>query len=424
MWVLNLRQEVPVPPRPQAPTAPAAKRTTSAKGAEAKPTVQAKAKAAKSEGPKAAPAPAASKALAAPKEGPSTQAPKAGKAAKAPKAPAGAKAPRASKAAKGKGHVVPELTPALLRQIHRSMVTSRVVDEVTIKMNRAGHGFFWIGGPGEEAFGTALALQLRQGQGPDHDYLHLHYRSNPILMAMGAKPIDTYRQMRGNQSDPYSGGRNFVNHYAIPEWNVVPVTPTIETQYLTAIGTAHVQRRHGGLGLTVVNGGDAGTAEGDFMCCLNWATRPGGELPMLIIVNHNGFGISTPSNTVQASPNLAQRAEPYGMKWKVVNGNDFFESWAAIAEAMSYIRTERKPFLLQANVSRLHGHSSATGGNREEGEDAITRFEARLIEQGLMTSKQCEAVWAELREQGRKDLAVVLEEPMATDVDRFIFKEA
>jgi 2-oxoisovalerate dehydrogenase E1 component alpha subunit len=316
----------------------------------------------------------------------------------------------------------PALTPELKLQFHRHMVTSRVIDEVTIQMNRAGQGFFWIGGPGEEAFGVALGLQVKKGCGPDFDYLHLHYRSNPILVAMGARPIDTLRQMRSTQTDPYSGGRNFVNHYAIHAWNVTPVTPTIETQYVMAPGTAWVQKRHGGDGLTIVNGGDAGSAEGDFASCLNWATRPGCELPLLIIVNHNGFGISTPSTQVQSSGNLARRAEPYDMKWSVVDGNDVLASWQAIAEAMHYIRTERRPYCLQANVSRLHGHSSASGGNRVNGEvDPIERFEAHLIEHGLATRAACDEVWERVRAQMREDLEQVKSEPLASDRDRFIY---
>jgi 2-oxoisovalerate dehydrogenase E1 component alpha subunit len=318
----------------------------------------------------------------------------------------------------------PPLTPELKLQMHDRMVCSRIVDEVTIKMNRAGQGFFWIGGPGEEAFGASLGMQVQKGQGPDYDYLHLHYRSNPILMAMGADPIDTLRQMRGSQLDPYSGGRNFVNHYSIPAWNVCPVTPTIETQYVMAPGTAWVQKRHGGTGISIVNGGDAGTAEGDFASCLNWSTIPGRELPLLIIINHNKFGISTASETIQSSPNLAQRAEPYGIRWAVVDGNDVFASWNAIAEAMHYCRTERKPYCIQANVSRLHGHSSASGANRVEEEDPITRFEAHLIEEGLLTRAGCDEVWEKWRTQLNEAHKQVLQEPLASDRDAFIFKEA
>lgn len=319
----------------------------------------------------------------------------------------------------------PPLTPELKKQMHDRMVASRVTDEITIRMNRAGQGFFWIGGPGEEAFGTSLAFQLKKGQGPAYDYLHLHYRSNPIVIGMGAEPIDTIRQMRSTQTDPYSGGRNFVNHYAIPAWNIVPVTPTIETQYVVAPGTALVQKRHGGDGITIVNGGDAGTAEGDFYSCLNWSTMPGRELPILIIINHNKYGISTQSNTVQSSDNLAKRGEPFGIPWEIVDGNDVLASWEAIARGMHHCRTERKPYIIQAEVSRLHGHSSATGGNLVAGEvDAIARFEAHMIEAGLTTRAECDAVWEKWRTYMRNALKQVLDEPLASDRDRFIFKEA
>src|SRR3954464_11555931 len=110
-------------------------------------------------------------------------------------------------------------------------------------MSKGGDGFFWIGGPGEEAFNVPLGLQVKKGQGVNFDFLHLHYRSAAIVMAMGAKPIDALRQMRSVATDPYSKGRNFVNHYAIPEHNVVPVSPTIETQYSTSIGTGIAQAR-------------------------------------------------------------------------------------------------------------------------------------------------------------------------------------
>ena len=93
---------------------------------------------------------------------------------------------------------------------------------------------------------------------------------------MGADPVDFLRQMKNTATDPYSGGRNFAGHPSIKAWNVVPVTSVIEVQYAMAPGTALAQKRHGGRGITIVNGGDAGTAEGDFPTCLVWA-RPSGR---------------------------------------------------------------------------------------------------------------------------------------------------
>src|SRR5579862_8376957 len=148
-----------------------------------------------------------------------------------------------------------------IAEIHRLMVRARLMEERLIKMSKGGDGFFWIGGPGEEAFNVPLGLHVKKGRGVNHDFLHLHYRSAAIVQALGGKAIDALRQMRSVATDPYSKGRNFVNHYAIPEWNIVPVSPTIETQYATSIGTGIAQARAGGEGITLVNGGDGGTAE-------------------------------------------------------------------------------------------------------------------------------------------------------------------
>src|SRR5438046_394484 len=115
--------------------------------------------------------------------------------------------------------------------MHELMLRSRLLEERLIRMQKQGDGYFWIGGPGEEAFNVPLGLLIDKGQGPAHDYLHLHYRSSSTLMAMGIDPADAMRQMKNTATDPYSGGRNFVSHYAIPAWNVVPVSSPIEVQF-------------------------------------------------------------------------------------------------------------------------------------------------------------------------------------------------
>ena len=95
------------------------------------------------------------------------------------------------------------------------MLLARCLEERLIRMNKQGDGFFWIGGPGEEALNASLGLLVHKGQGPEFDYLHLHYRSTATLLAMGADPIDTLRQMKNTATDPYSAGRNFCNHYSV-----------------------------------------------------------------------------------------------------------------------------------------------------------------------------------------------------------------
>ncbi|MCB0351260.1 MAG: thiamine pyrophosphate-dependent dehydrogenase E1 component subunit alpha, partial [Bdellovibrionales bacterium] len=123
------------------------------------------------------------------------------------------------------------------------MIKSRVLEERMIKVYKAGESYFWIGGPGEEAWGVPLGMQVNKGRGHDYDYLHLHYRCAPTLVAMGMPSIDAIRLMMNRATDTSTGGRNFSNHHCYPEWNVVPVFSPIEVQYQMAIGTAWAQRR-------------------------------------------------------------------------------------------------------------------------------------------------------------------------------------
>ena len=286
-----------------------------------------------------------------------------------------------------------KLEPKRLIQIHDLMVKSRVLEERLIRMYKQNDGYFWIGGPGEEAFSVPLGMQINKGMGIDHDFLHLHYRSSPIMMALGAEPIDSMRQMKNTATDPYSGGRYFVNHYSKREWNVVPVSSTIETQYLTAIGTAVAQTKKGCKGITIVNGGDAGTAEGDFASALQWSSRPALPLPMLMIVTNNEIGISTPLRYQFGGAFVSDRARSFGIEQMVINGNNVEECWLGIQEAMKYVREERKPFVVEARVSRLYGHSSASGANLVSGEeDSLATFEKQLETAKIMTRAQMDQV--------------------------------
>ncbi len=89
-----------------------------------------------------------------------------------------------------------------------------------------------------------------------------------------------------------------------------------------APGTAIANKRAGGRGITIVQGGDAGTAEGDFSTCLVWSSRPGHELPCLMIVANNHWGISTPASEQHAEKHIADRGKPFGIKSAVIDGND------------------------------------------------------------------------------------------------------
>ncbi len=304
------------------------------------------------------------------------------------------------------------LPKKLLLKIHNLMVKSRVAEERLIHIYKQGLGRFWIGGPGEEAFSVPLGLLTDKGQGIKHDWLYLHYRGLPVLMAMGLSMKEAFRTMLNKSTDQSSGGRNFVNHYSIPQWNVAPVTSVIEAQYAMAIGTAHAQKRDkSSRGITIVTGGDAGTHEGDFATCLIWASRPGQELPLLITVQNNAWGISTSYSSQHGEKSIAARGRAFQIKSFSINGNDPVESWLALKRAMADIRKTRKPVLIEAKVSRLYGHSSASGASYVDELCCIKEFERALKNDGLLSGGRIREIWGGYREEAKAVQKEVMREP-------------
>ncbi|MGE3758841.1 MAG: thiamine pyrophosphate-dependent dehydrogenase E1 component subunit alpha [Pseudobdellovibrionaceae bacterium] len=298
--------------------------------------------------------------------------------------------------------------------IYDLMVKSRALEERLIAIYKRGDAFFWIGAPGEEAWGVPLGLLVNKGQGHRHDWLHMHYRATPTLVAMGMPMIDSIRLIMNKATDPSTGGRNFSNHYAYPKWNVAPITSPIEVQYTMATGTAHAQKRvKENKAITVVTGGDAGTAEGDFASCLIWSSRRGQELPILITVQNNKWGISTNWEGQHGEEHIADRAKGFGIPSMVINGNDPIESYLAIEKQMDYIRKTGKPAFIEAHLSRLNGHSSATGAARVENEDCcLTLFEEKLLKAGYITVQLSKETWTKYSEEALAIHEQVRSEPV------------
>lgn len=308
-------------------------------------------------------------------------------------------------------------------QLHRLMVRARVMEERMIKMSKSGEGYFWIGGPGEEAFNTCLGLQIKKGHGPAYDYLHFKYRASAVTLAMGMPMLDCVRQMAMAATDTHSLGRNFPAHYAKRDWNIIPVSSVIGVQFAVAPGTALVQKRYGSDGVTVVVGGESGTAEGDFASCMLWATRPEHEVPVLMVVMNNGWGISTPLSSVQACTHIIDRGQAFGIPGEVVDGNDPISCWLALERAFAYCRTRRRPYMIEAMVSRLYGHSSSSGAPRSSDPDCLEMFEKQMLAAGLIDDRQRKAVYEEAKLEADNAVAQAMREPKPRpeDIERFTY---
>jgi 2-oxoisovalerate dehydrogenase E1 component alpha subunit len=131
-----------------------------------------------------------------------------------------------------------------------------------------------------------------------------------------------------------------------------------------------------------------------------------------MVVTNNQWGISTPAKTQHAEHFISDRAKAFGIKTSIVNGLDPEESYIKIKEAMQYVRTERKPFLIEAFVSRLYGHSSASGANFVSDEpDPLKLIEEKMETRKLFTRDQMKKTWDQYNEEMLELVKKVREEP-------------
>jgi 2-oxoisovalerate dehydrogenase E1 component alpha subunit len=135
---------------------------------------------------------------------------------------------------------------------------------------------------------------------------------------------------------------------------------------------------------------------------------------MFITVQNNKWGISTHYDGQHGEKQIADRGKAFGMRTAMINGNDPIETYLAIQTEMDYIRKTGRPVLAEFRVSRLYGHSSASGANREKDACPIEMFEKKLVDHKMITVDACKAVWQRYDEEGRRAADTVRQEPVPT----------
>jgi 2-oxoisovalerate dehydrogenase E1 component alpha subunit len=142
-----------------------------------------------------------------------------------------------------------------------------------------------------------------------------------------------------------------------------------------------------------------------------------------MIVMNNGWGISTAHCTQHAVANTIDRGKPFGIPGEVVDGDDPVACWFAIDKAMHYCRTERRPYMLEARVARLNGHSSSSGAPRSDEPDCLELFEAKLAAAGLIDAETIERIHREAKEQAdaAAEQAVREAKPKPEDVEKYTY---
>jgi len=293
------------------------------------------------------------------------------------------------------------------------MVTSRRLDDREISLKRQYKIFFQISGAGHEAIGVAVAEHCT----PAHDWFFIYYRDRAMTLALGQTPLDHLLQAVGAEADPASGGRQMPAHFGDARYHITNTSSPTGTQFLQAVGAAEVGTKVTSVpGLreriddfeddevVIVTTGDGTTSEGEFWESLNTACNLG--LPVVYVVEDNGYAISVPIEVQTAGGSISKLVSGFpGLHIVECDGTDVIESYRAAGEAIAYARARKGPALLHAHCTRPYSHSMSDDERayRTEEEravqdtrDPLARTRALLIEVGIATAEDLDALEAEI----------------------------
>jgi len=332
------------------------------------------------------------------------------------------------------------LTREQLRGLYRTMYTSRRLDDEELKLKRRNQIYFQISGAGHEAVLAAAALCLRSG----YDWFYPYYRDRALCLGLGVTPLEMLLQSVGAAADPASGGRQMPSHWGHRKHQIVSQSSPTGTQVLQAVGCAEAgvymteSGERAGLELrferdevTYVSLGDGATSEGEFWEGLSTACVR--KLPVLFMIEDNGYAISVPVEVQTPGGDIAQLVRTFPNLLVVdCDGNDPLASYASVRDAVEHCRRRHGPALVRARVTRPYSHSQSDDQTKyrpkdelecERAEDCIPRFARFLVEQGLAT----EAELADVRATVDAELETAVEaaaaaaKPEAASALQFVY---
>ena len=285
-----------------------------------------------------------------------------------------------------------DFDPEVLLNVYRTMLTSRRLDEKMLTLLKQGKGFFHIGCAGHEAAQAAIGLLSK----PGHDWFSMYYRDLMMYLMLGGTAEEIMLLHLAKATDPNSGGRQMSEHYGNRERNILTVSSSVGSQFLPAVGVGLGLLRDGNTDAYVYcSCGDGATSQGDFHEALNWAAR--GKMPVLFLVQDNKYAISVPSRDQTAGGTAYKLARGYeGLERALVDGTDFFQTYAVAKAAMKRLRAGEGPVCLVADVVRLMPHSSSDNHAKyrteeeleaDKNEDPIALFERQLTDAGILTEE-------------------------------------
>ncbi len=348
------------------------------------------------------------------------------------------------------------LTPGEMIRFYRLMYMSRRMDDREIVLKRQQKIFFQISCAGHEALLVAAGMALR----PGYDWFFPYYRDRAIALALGNTAEEQMLQAVGARDDPASGGRQMPSHWTSKRLNIVSPSSSTATQCLHAVGCAEAGRyfsRHPDASarpplspdrpdyrafkevifhpdeVTYVSIGEGATSQGEFWEALNTASN--GRLPVLFVVEDNGYAISTPVETSTPGGNISRLVANFpNFHFAEIDGTDAVASYRAMTEAVQFCRAGHGPALVHGHVVRPYSHSLSDDERlyRPESElaadalrDPISRMQMLLLRKGIVDEQAIDRLERQVDDEVQRaaDRAVAAALPEVASILKHVYSE-
>ncbi|MBF8263200.1 MAG: bfmBAB [Parachlamydiales bacterium] len=314
--------------------------------------------------------------------------------------------------------LIGRLPPASIDRKHalralEVMLLARLIDDKMEKMVRQNKGAtFQLSVKGHEMIGALSALAMI----PETDWAYPYYRDRSFALGLGCSVEEILAAFLARDIPHHSGGRMMPDHFSHKKLRIPCQSSVVGSQYLQAVGCAKGIALSGRQEVVYVSGGDGSTSQGDFHEALNFASLHG--LPVVFVVQDNGWAISVPTAEQTAGLTIAKMARGYeGLIVFEIDGCDYVQTNDALRQAVFRARSGHGPSLVVAKVPRIGSHSNSDDPKKykteeqiasEKERDPIARFERLLIEQGV-------ASVFEIEELRRRLFQLVEDAAMAAD---------
>ena len=288
-----------------------------------------------------------------------------------------------------------DVDPFTLLELYRGLVLPRMIEEKMLLLLRQGIITKWFSGIGQEGIAVGSTMALRK----DDWILPLH-RNLGVFTTRGFPLTRLFAQWQGKE-DGYTRGRDRSFHFGAPEHRVIGMISHLGSMLGVADGIALGNRLRGEQSIALAFIGDGGTSQGDFHEALNLAAV--WDLPVIFLIENNGYALSTPTSTQFRCEQLADRARGYGIRGMTIDGNDPLEVFRSVRQTAAEMRADSYgPVVIEAMTFRRRGHEEASGVAYVPAEliaeweerDPIARFERELLEQGILDEGKIEEIRA------------------------------